>query len=112
MIVHHQTLLETSNENLSSLEIIASDIGKIIKALKMNKAYGHNEISIRMLKLCESVITEQLYLIFKNRLSSDTFPGVWKKASVIPIYKKDDNKCYKFIVICLCYRSVVRYLKN
>ena len=54
------TLLETPNETLSSLEIIASDIGKIIKALKVNKAHGHDKISIRMLKLCESAITELL----------------------------------------------------
>ena len=62
------TLLETPNEILSSLEIIASDIGKFIKALKLNKAHGHNEISIRMLKLCESAITEPLYSIYKNCL--------------------------------------------
>ena len=68
------TLLETPNETLSSLEIIASDIGKIIKALKVKKAHGHDEISIRMLKLCESAITEPLYLIFKNCLSSNIFP--------------------------------------
>ena len=86
------TLLETPNETLSSLEIIASDIGKIIKALKVNKAHGHDEISIRMLKLCESAITEQLYLIFKNCLSSNTFPDVWKKANVIPVHKKGDKQ--------------------
>ena len=73
------TLLETPNKTLSLLEIIATDIGKIIKALKVNKAHGHNEISIRMLKLCESAITEALYLIFKNCLSSNTFPYIWKR---------------------------------
>ena len=57
-------LLETPNETLSSLEIIANDIGNIIKALNVNKAHGHDEISIRMLKLCESAICEPLYLIF------------------------------------------------
>ena len=35
------TLLETPDVTLSSLEIIASDIGNIIKALKVNKAHGH-----------------------------------------------------------------------
>ena len=44
-------LRETPNETLSSFEITASDTGKIIKALNMNKAHCHNEISIRMLKL-------------------------------------------------------------
>ena len=37
-------LLETPNETLSSLEIIASDIGKIIKTLNVNKGHGHNEV--------------------------------------------------------------------
>ena len=89
------TLLETPNKTLSSLEIIASDIGKTIKALKVNKAHGHDEISIRMLKLCESAVTEPLYLIFKNCLSSNTFPDVWKKAIVIPVHKKGDKQVQK-----------------
>ena len=76
-------LLVTPNETLSSLDIIASDIVKIIIALKVNKAHGHDEIFIRILKLCESAIIKPLYLIFKNFLSSNTFPGVWKK--VIPV---------------------------
>ena len=61
----------------------------------MNKTHGHDEISIRMLKLCESAITEQLYLIFKNCLSSNTFPDVWKKANVIPVHKKGDKQVLK-----------------
>ena len=86
------TLLETPNETLSSLEIIASDIGKIIKVLKLNKAHSH--FSIRMLKLCELVITKPLYLIFKNCLSSNTFPDVYK-ANVILVHKKGDKQMLK-----------------
>ena len=48
-----------------------------------------------MLELCESVITELLYLIFKNCLSSNTFPDVWKKANVIPVHKKGDKQVLK-----------------
>ena len=94
------TSLETPNETLSSIEIIASDTRKIIKALKVNKAHGHDEIFIRMLKLCESAITEPLYLIFKNCLNSNTFSDVWKKANVIPVHKKGDKQLLKN------YRSV------
>ena len=85
------TLLETPNETLSSIETIAGDIGKIIKALKVSKAHGHDEISIRMLKLYDSATTEPLYLIFKNCLSSNTFLDVWKKANVIPVDEKGDK---------------------
>ena len=69
----------TPNETFSCLEIIASGIGKLIKALNVNKAHDHDEISIRMLKLCESAITKPLFLIFKNCLNSNTFLDVWKK---------------------------------
>ena len=66
----------------------------------MNKAHSHDEISIRMLKLCESAIIESLYLIFKNCLISNTFPDVWKKTNVIPVLKKGDKQVLKN------YRSV------
>ena len=36
------TLLETPNETLSTLQIIVSDIGTFIKALKVNKAHGQD----------------------------------------------------------------------
>ena len=48
-----------------------------------------------MLKLCESAITEPLYLIFKNCLSSNTFPDVWKKANIIPVHKNGDKRVLK-----------------
>ena len=60
----------------------------------MNKAHSHDEISITMLQLCESAIAEPLYLIFKNSVSSNTFPDVWKNAknlssvSLLPICRK------------------------
>ena len=105
------TLLETPNKTLSSLEIIASDIGKTIKALKVNKAHGHDEISIRMLRLCESAITEPLYLIFKNCLSSNTFPDVWKKVNVIPVHKKGETSAKK-LPSCVCVKIIEKLLFN
>ena len=90
-----QILLETPNETVFSLEITVTDIGKIIKALNVGKAHGHDESSITMLKLCESAISQPHYLIFKNCLSSNTFSNDWKKANVIPVHKKDDKQVLK-----------------
>ena len=39
-------------------------IPKIIKNLNVSKAHGHDNISITMLKIYDSVITEPLSLIF------------------------------------------------
>ena len=39
------------------LEAPKIDIGKIIKALNLRKAHGHDDIYISMLKLCEFAFT-------------------------------------------------------
>ena len=39
--------------DLSSLNIIEDDILKIVRALNSNKAHGHDEISVRMIKICD-----------------------------------------------------------
>ena len=61
------------------------------------------KFTIRMLKLCESAITEPFYFIFKSCFSSNIFPDIWKKENVIPVYEKGDKKVLRNIVLCLCY---------
>ena len=34
---------------------------KIIQALNVNKAYCHDEISVRMIKICDELIIKPLY---------------------------------------------------
>ena len=68
------------------------DILKIIRKLNVSKAHGHDDISIRMLKICDSVITEPLSIIFKNCIDCGVFPDTWKMSHIIPAHKKND-KC-------------------
>ena len=59
-----------TRERLSSLESCVDDIVKTIRSLDQNKAHGHDEISICMIKLCASSITKPLHLIFRNCLET------------------------------------------
>ena len=43
-----------TRERLSSLEFCVDDIVKIIRSSDLNKAHDHDEISIRVIKLCAS----------------------------------------------------------
>ena len=99
----HWTLLDNNSKiprnqiyvtdsTLSSLQFEDSDIIKIIRSLDMSKAHGHNNVSIRMLKLCNSAITKPLSIIFRNCISQSTFPDIWKKSNICPIYKKGDKE--------------------
>ena len=60
----HQTYI--TETKLSSLDIEDEDTYKIIRTLDINKAHGHNEVSTRMLKLCDKSIVKSVYIIFKD----------------------------------------------
>ena len=49
-------------------------------------------MSIRLLKICDSLIVRPLSIIFKNCLQTGTFPNNWKKSNVVPIHKKGDKQ--------------------
>ena len=52
-------------------------------------------ISIRMIKLCGISICKPLEIIFQNCLRSGKFTSEWKKANVVPTFKKGDKQCIK-----------------
>ena len=81
-----------TNNRLLTLNINKDDILKIIRNLNVNKAHGHDEVSIRMLKICDSVITEPLSIIFKNCIYCGVFPDTWKMSHIIPAHKKNDKR--------------------
>ena len=61
-------------------------------ALDVNKAHGHDVISIRMIKLCGKSIIPAISLIYKNCINSGIFPNIWKKSNVVPVLKKGDRQ--------------------
>ena len=67
----------------------------MINKLAPNNAHGHDMISICMIKLCGDFIYKPLEMIFKSYLNQGIFPVEWKKANVVPVYKKGDHQCMK-----------------
>ena len=83
--------LTKKHESLSTINFSTDDILKIIRNLDSNKAHGHDMISIRMIKICDTSICRPLKLIFQACLESGKFPNEWKKANVVPVHKKGDK---------------------
>ena len=81
-----------TDSSLSSCHFTKDDILRIINNLDPNKAHDHDEISIRMLKICGDSICRPLSIIFKTCLRTDIFPLEWKKANIVPIHKKGDKQ--------------------
>ena len=80
-----------SYNRLSSVTFSQEDIAKIIQNLHLGRVHGHDNISIRMLKICGSAICEPLAVIFKQRVDTGIFPSEWRKGNIVSIHKK----CYK-----------------
>ena len=84
-----------TNFPLSSITFSQDDIAKIIQSLESGKAYSHDNISIRMLKICGSAICKPLAIIFKQCLDTGISPSEWKKGNIFPIHKKGDKETLK-----------------
>ena len=59
------------------------------------KAHGHDKIIIRMIKICGKSICKPLQFILSQCIDTGSFPLEWKKANVVPVYKKGDKQCLK-----------------
>ena len=74
------TLTKKNHESLSTIRFTSDDVLNIIKNLNPNKAHGHDMISIRMVKLCDTSLCKRLELTFKSCLESGKCPLEWEKS--------------------------------
>ena len=100
-----------SNLRLSLLNFKDDDILRLIRFLKIHKAHGHDEISIHIIKVCDSAIVKSLLLIFKNCLNGNTFLDIWKKSNIWPIHKKWETNNYQ-LQTCLTSTLVLKNIWN
>ena len=82
------------------LVITGEMVHNIIKELDQNKAVGPDLIHNKLLIKAVSIISEPLSILFNRSIDESTFPKLWKKAHVIPIFKKGDKH------LCNNYRPI------
>ena len=67
----------------SSFNIEDEDVCKMIKTLDIDKTHGQDELSIRILKLCDESTIKPLSIICRKRKLKRTFPNLWKKKQML-----------------------------
>ena len=77
---------------LTSIKFGNNDILKIIRSLNVNKAHGHDGISVRMIKMCDESLVQPLSLIFRGCIDTGVYPDTWKKSNIVPVHKKGDKQ--------------------
>ena len=86
---------QLTNKCLDSILCFSYDFAKIISHLDLNKAQGHDMLSIRMIKLCENSICKPFSIILNDCLNEIKFLHDWKKANVVPVHKKGNKQSLK-----------------
>ena len=91
--------------NIESFFLIPTDsteVFNIIFSLNQNKSDGHNSIPIKILKLLNKDIFDQIAMLFNQSFSSGIFPSILKTSKIIPIYKKGSKlECSNYRPISL-----------
>ena len=101
-----------TNTKLSSVKFEDKYI-IIIRSLSVGKVHGHDNISTRMLKICDSAIVEPLSIMFNNCINQCIFPDIWKRSNICPIHKKGDKQIinnYRPVSLLLICRKIFERL--
>ena len=83
------------NNLLETIEIDVDKVLKIIRSLDRSKAHGWDDMSVSVVKICDSSIVRPLCLIYETCLHTGVFLDNWKKANVLPIHRKESRQLKK-----------------
>ncbi len=102
-----------TDARLSNVEFTEANVFKTLKALKTNKACGHDHISNTLLKNTRYSISKPLSEIFTISMTTKTYPSIWKLANVVSLYKKElqyVKENYRPISLLPCMSKVMERL--
>ena len=102
-----------TNSRINSVPFSDDLVINVIRCLNVNKAHGRDDISIRMIKMCDESLLKQISIIFRNSLKSSIYASTWKKANVIPVHKKGDKQCvnsYRAVLLLLVFGKIFEKL--
>ena len=77
---------------LSRFEVPQGRVAQLLRELNPHKACGADGLSARIMRECAEEFAVPLEIICRLSVRSGVFPSTWKKANVIPVFKKGSKK--------------------
>ena len=72
----------------------AKEIMNIIKTFQSKDSYGHDGLSMKIVKIISEVIAGPFSHVCNRSFESGVFPDKMKLAKIVPIFKSGDNQVY------------------
>ena len=85
---HHSQTLDVVNIRVEDIAVSCKGVVKLLKNLKLHKAAGPDDIPLMLLKEAADKIAPSSTLLFQASLNQGNNPSTWRKALVVPIFKK------------------------
>ena len=85
---------------------------KILRSLDINKAHGHDDISVRMVKICDDTIQKPLSIIYNNYITTGIYSNAWKKSNIVPVHKKGDKQMLTITDQSYFFLFLVKFLRK
>ena len=91
-----RSVVLNSASSLSAINLNGDNILKTIRSPNINKAHGYDNISIRMIKICDKAIVIPLSIIYKNCIDTGILWALWKKHNIVPVHKKENKELLQY----------------
>ncbi len=99
-----------TESSINNIEITQLEITDVLSNLVVNKASGPDEISHKMLKETSKTLCLPLSILFNRSMHENTYPCCWKKANVMPLFKKGNKDMpsnYRPISLISCVGKIM-----
>ena len=77
---------------LASFDIPPGRVAQLLRDLSPHKACGPDGLGARIIRECSEELSVPLEMICRLSARSGVFPSAWKRANVIPVFKKGSKK--------------------
>ena len=85
-----KSLMDKRTCSFSLAPVYPDQVEKIISSLSNSTSFGLDQIDTSTIKLIKKEILPAITHIINLSISTGKFPSAWKKAKVVPLFKKED----------------------
>ena len=79
-------------QGLAGFHVTPGRVEQLLRELSPHKACGPDGLSARILGECAEELAVPLEIICRLSVKSGVFPSTWKRANIIPVFKKGSKK--------------------
>ena len=89
--IQHNIAIKDRYPEMQPIKVSKAGVLKLLLNINEHKATGPDEISGKILKTCANELCEIYQKLFQASLDQGQVPDDWKKANIVPLFKKGDR---------------------